>query len=141
MHPMYLGWQVDWPVFIKVPFPADNKFWKRGEHFNWAERDLDPYKVSILYSTGYIYHNSELEVSSRVGDRLNEMDQGQLDTLVDLLNSKVKELSTSSKEAQDKRCRKSKITEKQRGLIRRFLNSNSWIKEDFYDYRDRILGE
>ncbi len=139
-HPSYLNWQVDWPVFIKTPISADNKDWKRGENFNWAERGLDQYKVSILYATGYIYHNTELEVKTHIGDRLNEMNIEQLTNLVRLLNTKVKELATSQKEAQDRRCKQSKILDKQRGLIRRFLNANEWIKEDFYTYRDNILA-
>jgi hypothetical protein len=25
MHPSYLGFQIDWPVFVKIPFTADGK--------------------------------------------------------------------------------------------------------------------
>jgi len=118
MHPSYLGWQVDWPVFIKMPVTADNRDWKRGDHFNWLERGLHQDKVAILYASGYLYHNEELVVQTKVGDRLSEFSGKQLELLVNLLNSEVK-----------------------RGLIRRFLNNNRWITEDYYKIRDNILGE
>jgi len=140
MHPRYLGWQVDWPVFIKMPFSADGKHWKRSEHFNWAERELEMKDVASLYAQGFIYHNSELAKTNKVGDRLGELNKEQLHSLVVQLNSIVKERTTTSKEFQDKRCKQSKIEDKQRGLIRRFLNRNPWIVEDFYRLRDYTLG-
>lgn len=141
MHPSYLGWQVDWPVFIKMPVSADNKNWKRGEHFNWAERGLAQDRVAILYASGYLYHNAELEAQNKVGDRLSELSGKQLDTLVNLLNVEVKSRTSSTSEYTNKKCKKSKIDDKQRGLIRRFLNNSRWITEDFYRIRDNILNE
>jgi hypothetical protein len=140
-HPSYLSWQIDWPVFVKVPFFSDGKTWGRQDHFNWLERGLDPYKVSILYSTGYIYHNSDLEVKNKVGDRLVEMNREQLLSLVGLLNSEVKKKTTSKNEFEAKKCKSSAIPDKQRGLIRRFLMSNPWITDDFYALRDQILDK
>ena len=141
MHPDYLGWQVDWPVFIKMPVSANGKEWKRGEHFNWLEQGIPQDKVAILYASGFIYHNSELEVQAKVGDRLSELSGSQLDTLVNLLNTEVKSRTSSTTEFNTKKCKKSKIDDKQRGLIRRFLNNNRWITEDFYTMRDKVLGE
>lgn len=139
MHPTYLGWQVDWPVFIKLPVSANGKNWKRGEHFNWLEQGIDQDKVATLYATGFIHHNKELEVQSKVGDRLSELSGKQLDTLVNLLNAVVKDRTSSTNEYNIKKCKKSKIDDKQRGLIRRFLNNSVWITEDFYTIRDKIL--
>ena len=139
MHPTYLGWQVDWPVFVKLPLLADNKNWKRGDHFNWLERGLAQDKIATLYASGYLYHNTELEVQNKVGDRLSELAGKQLETLVNLLNTEVKARTSSTAEFETKKCKKSKIDDKQRGLIRRFLNSNRWITEDFYEIRDKIL--
>lgn len=136
-HPMYLGWQMDWPLFIKIPFGD----WKRFDYYNWLERGIPPEKVAMLYSAGYVYHNPSIQTEKKVGDRLNEMDIQQLDTLVNLLNAKVKDVTNSVKEFNDRRCKKSKILDKQRGLIRRFLYSNSWITDDFHKYRDQVLGE
>ena len=136
-HPIYLGWQVDWPLFVKVPFGD----WKRFQHYNWIDRDIAPERVASLYASGFLHHNKALEGDSKVGDRLNEMTIDQLDTLVNLLNAKVKEFTNSVKEFNDRRCKKSRILDKQRGLIRRFLYSSNWTTEDFYKYRDQVLGE
>lgn len=141
MHPHYLGWQVDWPVFVKMSLSADGKQWKRGEHFNWLERSMDADKVALLYASGYLHHNKELEVQAKVGDRLSEMDGNQLKTLVNLINTEVKKRTSSTNEFENKRCKQSTIDDKQRGLIRRFLVGNKWIQEDFYAMRDTILGE
>ena len=140
MHPTYLGWQVDWPVFVKLPLLADNKNWKRGDHFNWLERGMQQDKVAILYATGYLYHNTELEVQNKVGDRLSELAGKELETLVNLLNAEVKSRTASNAEFEAKKCKKSKIDDKQRGLIRRFLNANHWVTQDFYAIRDKIIG-
>jgi hypothetical protein len=139
MHPTYLGWQVDWPVFIKRPFMADSKTWSQGDHFNWLERSIDADKVATLYASGYIHHNKDLEVQTKAGDRLSEMAGKQLEALVNLLNAEVKKRTSSTSEFETKKCKKSKLDDKQRGLIRRFLNNNSWIAEDFYVIREKIL--
>lgn len=140
MHPTYLGIQIDWPLFIKMPLTADGKIWKVGDHFNWLERGIDADKVASLYATSFVHHNKELEVQNKVGDRLSELAGKQLDTLVGLLNAEVKKRTSSESEYTAKRCKKSKLDDKQRGLIRRFLNVNSWIIEDFYEIRDSIIS-
>ena len=141
MHPTYLGWQVDWPVFIKIPLLADSKSWKRGDHFNWLERGMDQDKIASLYTSGYLHHNKDLEIQNKVGDRLSELAGKQLETLANSINVEVKKRTSSKAEFEAKKCKKSRIDDKQRGLIRRFLNSNSWIIEDFYTIRDSILVE
>ena len=141
MHPTYLGFQVDWPVFVKNPLQAADKNWTRGELFNWQERDLDQYKVFMLYMSGFLYHNKDLEKESKSGTRLSEMNSEQLYSLVGLLNEEVKSRAANTEEFKEKRCRQSKIDEKQRGLIRSFLRKNPWITDKFYQSRDSILGE
>lgn len=138
-HPRYLGWQIDWPLFVKTPFTADGEEWEQGEHFNWLNRGIDPLAVSRLYSTGFLYHNTELEVETKVGDRLNEMTTAQLDRLVTLLNAEVKSRTNSVTEYTAKKCKQSKIDDKQRGLVRSFLRNNRWIEDKFYEIRDSIL--
>ena len=140
-HPSYLSWQIDWPVFVKIPFFSDGKTWGRQDHFNWLERGLDPYKVSILYSTGYLYHSSDLEVKNKVGDRLIEMSKDQLAYVVNLLNTEVRRKTSSKAEFEAKKCKQSAIPDKQRGLIRRFLLSNPWATEDFYKIRDTVFSK
>ena len=141
MHPRYLGWQVDWPIFVKVPFTADGKYWKKSEHFNWAERNLEMKDVASLYAQGFVYHNTELNKANKVGDRLSEMNAEDLKSVVTQLNAIVKDRTSSNQEFNNKKCKQSKIEDKQRGLIRRFLNHNPWITEDFYTIRDTILGD
>ena len=139
MHPTYLGLQIDWPLFVKMPLSADGKLWKAGDHFNWLERGIDADKVASLYVTNFVHHNKELEVQNKVGDRLSELAGKQLDTLVTLMNAEVKKRTSSNAEFEAKKCKKSKLDDKQRGLIRRFLNSSHWITEDFYTLRDSII--
>lgn len=136
-HPSYLGWQKDWPLFVKVPFAH----YKQGDFFDWIERDVTEERVAALYANGQVYHNKELETQQKVGDRLNEMNGEQLYRLVSQLNAEVKRRTTSAKEFADKKCKSSKIDPKQRGLVRRWLRSNTWAEDLFYQYRDMILGE
>ena len=84
MHPTWLGFQMDWPVFVKNSFQAAGVSWTRGEHFNWQERNLDPYKGYTMYASGFLFHNQELEKENKVGDRLSEMNSEQLYALVGL---------------------------------------------------------
>ena len=104
-HPQYLGWQVDWPVFVKIPFSG----YQQGDHFDWVSKNVDPARVAQLYSTGQIYHNKELEKETKVGDRLEEMDGPQLESLVRLLNTEVKTRTNSTNEYNAKKCKQSKI--------------------------------
>lgn len=140
-HPFYLGWQIDWPLFVKTPFTADGKNWEQFEHFNWLNRGLDPIAISHLYASGFVYHNQALEVETKVGDRLGEMNMGQLDTLVTLLNAEVKSRTNSTAEYTSKKVKQSKIEEKQRAFVRGFLRHNRWIEDKFYEIRDSILDK
>jgi len=140
-HPNYLGWQVDWPVFVKIPFTGHGKDWKKGEHFNWKGRSISEEAVAKLYSNNNIHHNKALEKQSKVGDRLEEFEGKQLSTLVGLLNAEVKARTNSTTEYNNKKCSISKIDAKQRGLIRTFLRGNLWIEDKFYEIRDQLLGE
>ena len=134
-HPQYLGWQMDWPVFVKIPFSG----YQQGDHFDWVAKNVDPARVAQLYSTGQIYHNKELEKETKVGDRLEEMDGPQLESLVRLLNTEVKARTNSTNEYNSKKCKQSKIEAKQRALLRSFLRNNRWIEEKFFELRDGIL--
>ena len=65
----------------------------------------------------------------------------ELETAIKLDQNEWTALNEKSEELKNKRCRQSKIDEKQRGLIRSFLRKNPWIEEDFYNFRDSVLGE
>jgi hypothetical protein len=141
IHPTYLGWQVDWPLFVKMKFSSGGRNWTKGEEFKWAELGVLQDVVSKLYSVNFVHHNPELEKQNKVGDRLHEMNEDQLKTLVLLLNAELKKRTVSTKDFNEKRCRQSRIANKQRGLIRRFLYSNKWCEEVFYDIRDKVLND
>lgn len=144
----FFGWQIDRPVFVKMEFDAFGKTWKRGEHFNWnnqqfrAEDWFQQLKnVHKLYLSGFLHHDSGREKENRVGDRLSEFNGEQLYRLVSQLNNIVKQRTSSTQEFKDKKCKSSKIDDKQRGLIRQWLRRNPWAHETFYEYRDFILGD
>lgn len=136
-HPIYLSWQIDWPLFVKLPFGD----FKKGDHFNWLQLNVDPSRVAQLYATGFVYHNKELEKETKIGDRLEELEGADLEKLVMLLNAEVKARTNSTNEYQAKKCKQSKIDAKQRGLLRSFLRNNRWIEEKFFEIRDSILGQ
>lgn len=141
-HPSYLGWQIDWPVFVKMPFTAFGKYWKKGELFNWhSQITADPKKIATLYASGYIYHNKEFTKEQKVGDRLGEMNSEQLYRVVSDLNAHLKKNVATTQEFNKKKCKLSKIDDKQRGLLRSFLRQQPWIVDYFYEIRDTVLGE
>lgn len=142
MHPRYLGWQMDWPVFVKTPFSAFGKPWKKHQLFDWQNyTGSDPEKVAQLYAAGFIYHNQELQKEFKAGDRLGEMNPSELKRLVFLLNDELKKNTSNRDEFNKKKCKQSTIEDKQRGLIRTFLIRQPWITDKFYEFRDSILGE
>lgn len=134
-HPSYLGLQIDWPLFVKKPF---NDF-KQGDPFDWIKLDIPEQKVASLYSAGFIYHNKDLQVTFKIGDRLDEMNAVQMERLVRMLNDEVKKKSVTQDEFNRKKCKLSKIETKQRGLLRSFLRNNPWVQESFETSRDHIL--
>lgn len=141
LHPNYLGWQIDWPVFIKRPFDSSGRTLKVGEHFNWRGLNVSEEAVARLYSVGMVYHNKTLEKETKVGDRLEELSGPKLELLISLMNAEVKSRTNSASEFNAKRCKQSKIDPKQRGMIRSFLRSNRWIEDRFFEIRDSILDK
>jgi hypothetical protein len=91
---------------------------------------LDKTKTEILYNTGYLYHNSNLEVETRVGDGLDQLDVEALSTLVDSINKKVKAKTKTQVDYDRKKCKKSKIVDKQRGLIRSWRRTHGHLEND-----------
>ena len=122
--------QYDRPVFVKVPFTGGNREWKRQEHFPWKELSVDKNAVEALYNNDYLYHNGELEDKAKVGDGLEALDVEALTSVVDSINEKVKAKTTSQAEFDRKKCKKSKIVEKQRGLIRSWRRTYGQLEND-----------
>ena len=113
-----MPFQLDRPVFVKYPFQSWGRVLQKGDEFKWKEIGVTEEKALILYKQGFIYHNSEFEVELKVGDGLEQLDVDGLHGLVDNINVKVKSKTKSDTEFQKKKCKKSKIVDKQRGLIR-----------------------
>lgn len=122
--------QYDRPVFVKVPFTGGNREWKRQEHFPWKELSVDKTAVEALYNNDYLYHNGELEDKAKVGDGLEALDVEALQSVVNSINEKVKAKTTSQAEFDRKKCKKSKIVEKQRGLIRSWRRTYGQLEND-----------
>jgi len=142
------GWQIDRPVFVKVGFQAYGKQWKPGEEFRWIHQPCRAedwpkmlMTVNTLFNTGRIHHDSSREMQQKVGDRLGELTPQELLTLVKLVNAVVKQRTTTDKEFQNKRVKQSKIPDKQRGLIRAWLNRNHWASEEYTRIRDDLLSK
>lgn len=110
--------QIDQPLFVKVSFDGHGKRWKIQQHFPWKEMGVDYERVKHLYGIRYLYHNEQLAADIKVGDGLEVLDAAGLNALVDSINEKVKGKTTTEDEYQKKKCKKSKILDKQRGLIR-----------------------
>lgn len=136
------------PLFVKRPFRADGKDWKKGEEFTWLTRYLEVDKVSLLFNQGFVVHNLEKEIEEKAGDRLAEFNSTNLRYLRESLNNTVRRRTTSKDEFKRLQCRYSNNIERQRALVRRFLQLNPWIindeelkksGEDFVSVRDRIL--
>lgn len=137
-----ISFQIDWPIFVRSRYKTI--VWKGKEfgylaHVPWKELGVPEDVVKAWFAADLVYHNPELEKQTKVGDRLSEMTIDQLDRLVDMVNVEVKRRTNSTQEFNAKRCRKSRIEDKQRGLIRSFLRTNRWIEEDYFRIRDSLL--
>lgn len=134
--------QYNIPVFVRSrhhPVIWKGKTFKYNDHFPWQEMYVPEEVVQTLFATDQIYHNPELEVQQQVGDRLVELNKEKLDSLVRLVNAVVKQRCTTDKEYQSKKIKYSKIDEKQRGLVRAWLNRNDWAMEEYLQIRDDLL--
>lgn len=112
--------QLEQPVFVKTPFRGHSKDWKKGQHFPWKEMSMDTDKVHRLFIKGFIYHNADLADKAKVGDGLENLEIEALHAIVDEINDKVKLKTKHKTEYTKKKCAKSTIADKQRGLIRRW---------------------
>ena len=125
-----IPFQFDRPVFVKQEFNGGGRDWKRSEHLPWKELSLSSDVVQTLYNNSFLYHNSDLEVKAKVGDGLEALDIESLANLVDTINDKVKAKTNSHAEFTRKKCKKSKILEKQRGLLRSWRRNYGELEND-----------
>lgn len=113
-----IPFQFDRPVFVRIPFDGHKRTFKVGDEFKWKELGVNELRVEILYNKGWLHHNSDMEVKTKVGDGLEELTVEGLHDVVNSINDKVKAKTNSKLEFDNKKCKKSKIADKQRGLIR-----------------------
>jgi len=113
-----MPFQFDRPVFVRIPFDGHKRTFKVGDEFKWKELGVNELRVEILYNKGWLHHNSDMEVKTKVGDGLEELTVEGLHDIVKSINDKVKAKTNSKLEFDSKKCKKSKIADKQRGLIR-----------------------
>ena len=122
--------QIDRPVFVRIPFRMRKKTWEREEHLPWKEMNIDQDTVHIMYNVGKLYHSPEQEVSMQVGDGLEVVDADGLKQIVDDYNVRVKAITKTELEFKRRKCPSSKIADKQRGLIRSWRRNNlDWLNK------------
>ena len=117
-HKQKMPFQIDRPVFVRIEFTSAGKVWLPHEEYKWKELFINQDAVLDLYALGYIHHNSNLEIKANAGDGLEALNISSLHDLVNSINNKVQEQTTSKADFDRKKCKKSKILDKQRGLIR-----------------------
>lgn len=110
--------QYDRPLFVTLTMRVSGRTLNAGDELKWKEVGMDKQRVQILYREGRLQHNAALEANTKVGDGLEILDADGLHILVDSINAKVKAKTRTESEFQKKKCKKSKIADKQRGLIR-----------------------
>tara|TARA_R110001632_G_scaffold94747_3_gene200751 strand:+ start:480 stop:857 length:378 start_codon:yes stop_codon:yes gene_type:complete len=122
--------QYEIPLFVKVQFSGSGRVWKLQEHFPWKELSIDKGVVQQLYQNDYLYHNAALEVETKVGDGLEALNSEALLALVDKLNERVQAKTKTKTDFERQKCKKSKIDDKQRGLIRSWRRSYGHMEND-----------
>jgi hypothetical protein len=116
--------QTDLPVFVRATPPGMKylKFagrqYSAGDHLPWQELGIDYDIVKMFMDRHYLYHSDEKTVETKVGDGLDLMTWDEMNALVDTINAKVKKNTASDKDFHKYKCKKSKIREKQMGLLR-----------------------
>jgi hypothetical protein len=141
---MLTTFQHDRPVFVRsrhnsITWKKDT--WEYNQSIPWQEIGIPLTNIQLWFSADLLYHNEDLEAQTQVGDRLAELEAVSLDKLVDSINVVVKKRAVGSVEFNKKKCKKSKIVDKQRGLIRSFLRNNAWIESEYFEMRNKLLEE
>jgi hypothetical protein len=140
-HPEYLGWQADWPLYVKAPMlTIKGKVFKKGDYFPWAEMQVEGKRVAQMYRQKLVYHNANFAKADGHGDRLGEMTTQKLRSVVGLLNNELKKNHCATEEEfKKKRCRQSVNAETQRRFIRQFLSKNPYMNDYFMSIRDDFI--
>lgn len=137
-----ISFEVSRPLFVRdrhYPIVYKSHKYSYQKHFPWQEVGMPEEHVRLLFNLGRVYHNEELEVQTKVGDRLSELSGERLKKLIRLTNAFVKKRCTTDKEFQSKKIKGSLIEDKQRALVRSWIHRNEWALEEYYRVRDDIL--
>ena len=125
-----MQFQLDRPVFVRIPFDARGKTWKVYEHLPWREMNMPQDKIQILYNNGFLIHNDESETQMQVGDGLEAIDSEGLKQIVDDYNDRLRKVISVDSQFIRRKCPSSKIATKQRGLIRSWRRNNlDWLEK------------
>lgn len=110
------------PVFVKSPSGVtwNGRFYARGKEFPWKTLACTFDQARTLFYSHVLYHSSELTTEIKVGDGLDSLTIEQLQAKVDEINTKVKTHTKNKTEFDRKKCKKSSLVLKQRGLIRQW---------------------
>lgn len=116
------------PVFVKRDgLQSAGAVWKQGDRFNWEFYGTPHDVIQQMFFNDQLYHNEEFEdaVVKRIsiGDGLEEYGLDQLHIIVENINGKVKNKTTTNKEFLQKKCATSRVKDKQIGLIRRWRSA------------------
>lgn len=122
--------QFELPLFVRKPFRARGRDWKKNQEFKWKEMSVDRNKVIILYREGFLIHSSELENKMQVGDGLEALDIVGLHSIVDSYNQRLSKLNLNKTTFEQRKAKKSTLADKQRGLIRSWRrNQEDWLNK------------
>lgn len=130
IRPENMPFQFDRPLFFRVPTFASGRQYQAGDEFKWKELGVDAERVRVMYTQRMLHHNVELEVQRKVGDGLEELDINGLHAVVENINKKVKDKTSTKAEFDKKRCKMSKIPDKQRGQIRQWRRTYGHYEVD-----------
>ena len=126
--------QYDKPVFVRNPngLLMSGKRYAKGDLVPWKERGLPLSNIERMYNEHHLHHNEDMEeaVKAPIGDGLDEMSVEQLHILVKTINAKVKAKTSNEAEFDRKKCRVSKVKDKQVGLIRSWRRNYGDLEVD-----------
>lgn len=106
--------------------------YEKGDLVPWKERGLPLKNIERMYNEHHLHHDEDMEKETLapVGDGLDEMTSEQLNILVKAINQKVKAKTSNETEYDRKKCRMSKVKDKQAGLIRSWRRNYGDLEVD-----------
>lgn len=123
--------QVDKPVFVRTSKPLNyrGRIHKRGSQVKWKELNLPRKTIELHYNQRLLMHDvvKELENTS-IGDGLEVLDVSGLHSMIDEYNKRIEKICTSKRMFDNRKIKKSKIAEKQRGILRHWRHTQEdWL--------------